>query len=60
MRNNAATRKQKYDRSRYCLSCGHVLRSDKEQRRKRCKKCHKLDKKRWRSRERLPWKERKG
>ena len=47
-RDNAAIRK-KNDKSKWCMSCGNPVRTEKEQRRNKCSKCHKLDKKRWRS-----------
>jgi predicted nucleic acid-binding Zn ribbon protein len=53
-RNNAAEQKKK-NVSKWCKVCGIPLDSDKERRRKLCKKHYRLERKRWRDAKKLPF-----
>ena len=46
MKNSAEAKRA--DKSRYCKICGTPLHREKDMRRKKCKKCHRLDQRRWR------------
>jgi hypothetical protein len=53
-RNNAAEQKKK-NAAKWCKVCGIPLSSDKERRRKLCKKHYRLECKRWRNTRKEPF-----